>query len=262
MSPRPRYLGRSMRTALALCLSWWLVACGDLGVRSVRTPPITPTTLAGEWVGSWQASSQTTSGAITVRVQEFEGEPVVRVAFVNPCITPAEYELVTTATTIELRDGATVVLAASVTDDRTMVGTYNCPNETGTWSAAWTRELPQVVDLGGRWSGTLGAASQPARPFELTLEQSVGGGQVLLQGVLDLGELWPFSVPLRGSVVFQDQGFDFVLQTLGSAQPDLLLAGSGSRAPLQVPTGLLQVFGATPLPFQTAVVTLAWQAPN
>ena len=233
-----------MRRLIALSIASVLAACGDLNVRSVRAPQSVPVELAGEWVGSWQAATESASGAIVVQVQEYGGAPVVNVMLQNPCITPSIYELVVTGDTFELRAEGAVVLAATLQTDRRLVGTYQCPEESGTWSATWQRPLPELLDLGGHWVGQIAASGQPARGFALELTQSVAGGLVRLEGLLDLGELWPLLVPMRGSVAFRTGGYDLVLQTLPGITPNLLLAGAGVVDPLQVDNGVLQAVGA------------------
>jgi hypothetical protein len=250
-----------MRRPVALLLPWCLVACGDLDVRSVREPQVVPAQLAGEWLGTWQSANQTASGAVVVRVQEFAGEPVVRIEFQNPCLEPRAYELVMTASLIELRAEGQVVLAAAVRADRSMDGIYQCEAESGTWTATWQRDLPTLVDLGGDWSGSLAVAGQPTRPIDLVLEQGVQDGSLVLEGLLDLGDLWPSLLPVRGSVFFREGGFEVVLATSAGSTPGLFLAGVGDRDPLQVETGFLQTIGSPVLPFQNGVFQIFWQGP-
>lgn len=244
--------GFSMRNVV-MSLLLVAAACGDLEVRSVRAPQVVPAALAGEWVGTWQSTAET-SGPLVVRVQEYGGEPVVRVEFTNPCIEPRSYDLVVTATTIELRAEGGVVMAAILGSDRTLSGTYQCPAESGTWSAVWTRDLPSLADLSGSWSGTLAAAGQPVRSIGLELTQEVAGGVVQLGGLLTLPELWPLPVALVGTAQFGADSFELLLFTPAGVVPPLLLTGTGDRATLALHDGLLQAIGTPVLPFGYGVV--------
>lgn len=251
-----------MRSPVLLLLaSCGLSACGDLDVRSVRAPQAVPRALIGEWTGSWHATQSGLEGGIVVRVQEFEGEPVVNVQFENPCIEPRTYDLVVTEATIELRADGRTVIAATVGEGRSLIGTYECTAESGTWSAVWQHDLPEVVDLGGDWDGTLVVGGQSNRAVHLELTQSVAGGMVLLDGLLDLGDAWPLPVPMRGTVVFRTGGYDVMLSTLAGNQPVLLLTGTGDTEPLRIENGILQALSSAPLPFQAGLFTVARQGP-
>lgn len=227
----------------------------------MRTPQAVPEALVGEWVGAWQSTSEASAGAVTLRVQEFEGEPLVQIDFQNPCIEPRTYELVVTAEAIELRAEGQTVVSATVVEAGRMVGVYNCTGESGTWGATWQRELPDLVDLGGDWSGSLAVAGQVARPLSLVLQQSVRDAHLELDGLLDLGELWPSLLPLRGTVVFNETGFEVLLSTDSGVLPGLLLTGMGDREPLQIEAGLLQTIGSPLLPFQNGVFTITRRGP-
>lgn len=244
---------------LVLSLVLPFAACGDLQVRSVRAPQSVPQELVGEWVGTWQSTAEAT-GAIVVRVQEFEGEPVVRVEFENPCIEPRSYDLVVTAASIELRAEGTAVMTATLVEGRQLVGTYHCPEESGTWTASWQRELPAVQDLSGRWSGSLAAAGQPTRAFDIDLVQVVEGGDVLLQGFLWLRDLWPLPLEVEGTVLFRDDAFDLLLRTPIGSVPGVLVTGIGDYAPMRVENGLLQPIGTPVLPFPIAGFTVFRQS--
>jgi hypothetical protein len=245
-----------MRHALSLVLPALLAACGDLDVRSVRAAPTgVPSALIGEWQGTWQSSATAANGVVVVRVQEFDGEPVVNVQFQNPCLAPRAYDLVVTPATIELRADGQTVLAASLGDGRELVGTYTCSAEAGTWQAQWRRDLPVLLDLGGTWAGTVQFADQLVRPIELRLEQQVEGGEMLLQGELDLGDLWPAPIPVVGTVLFRDQGYDVTLHTPSGANPELLLSGGGTVDPLRIEAGLLHAANQS-LPFPLGVFTI------
>lgn len=244
--------------SLVVLLPLLVTACGDLELKSVRPTDVVPAGLEGEWVGSWQSVLSNTGGGLNVKVQEFDGEPVLGMQLDNPCITPREYDLVMTPSTIELRaDGATV-FAATLGEGRTLIGTYQCKADLGTWTATWQRLLPPIVDLGGTWSGDLTIAGQPALPIRLQLDQSVASGAIVIDGALELIGLSPAPIPMTGSAQFRDQGFDLLLQTPNGVAPDLLLTAFGIRDPLRIEVGLLQMFGAQP-PLQQGIVRLVWQ---
>lgn len=256
---------RTMRQPFASTLLLLGVACGDIQVRSVRIGPVVPVDLQGEWVGMWRSAANPSTGPLQVRLQEFRGEPVVSVLIDNPCVEPREYELVLRSESIELRVDGEAVLAATVGPGRTMVGTFQCENDQGTWTAAWVRALPTLGDLSGQWIGTITPAVLPpsvpsARPVRLELQQSVRGGVVVLDGVLEAPELLPLPLLLNGYTIFRDTSFDLLLQSTSSAGPTVVLSALGEREPLRVDLGLAQAFGSGPLPFGQAVFTLEWQA--
>ncbi|MFK7742572.1 MAG: hypothetical protein AB8H80_19835, partial [Planctomycetota bacterium] len=99
-----------------------LAACGDLEIRSVA-PTVTPSeALGGVWTGTWisdQAAAgpaggiaASDQGALTVEIQLFEGQPIVRVDINNPCLPPRDYSLVVSGGTISLEDAGVPVLRA------------------------------------------------------------------------------------------------------------------------------------------------------
>jgi hypothetical protein len=255
-----------MRRPLVLTSLLLGAACGDVQVRSVRIGPVVPAELQGEWIGTWQSATATASGPLQVRLQEFRGEPVVSVQIDNPCIEPREYQLVLRPNAIELRAEGEAVLAASVGAERTMVGTFQCETDQGTWTAAWVRALPTLGDLSGEWIGTITPAAVPPmapvpRPVRLELQQTVRGGTVALDGVLDAPELLLMPLLVEGYTIFRDTSFDLLLQSNDPAGPTVILSALGDREPLRVDFGLAQAFGNGPLPFGQAVFTLEWQAP-
>lgn len=242
-----------------------LAACGDLDVRSVRVPEAVPATLEGEWTGAWTSSSSSASGPLTVRVQQFEGEPLVSVDIQNACVENRSYDLVLGAGVIELRDGARTVFAGVLGEGRTLLGTFTCDADSGTWTAAWQRDLPVLVDLSGTWNGTLQTTEAPARGLRLDLDQGVRSGLLVLDGTLtieglgvDAGDL---VVPLEGSASFRSDGFDLGLRSLDGSTPILVLSGLGNEQPLQVELGVLQVLGASSLPFSQGLFRIAWTPP-
>ncbi len=259
---RPAYLSpAAMRSLLSLSLLAVLAACGDLDVRSVREqPPGVPAELFGEWQGTWQSSSSGATGVVIVQVQEFAGEPIVGVQFQNPCLEPRSYDLVVTPATIELRADGRTVLAATLGEGRELVGIYTCSSEDGTWSATWRRELPELLDLGGTWSGTVVFTDQVARPFTMELVQRVDGGAVEIDGTIDLGDLWPVPVVVSGGAIFRQTGFDLGLHTVAGSSPTVVLSGAGDLDPLRIETGLLHVLEQA-LPFPLGVFSVQRQGP-
>lgn len=243
-----------MRTLGALLLPFLLAACGDLDVRSIREP--VPSALVGEWVGSWQSSRANASGEVVVQVREFGGEPLVQIEIDNPCIESRLYELTVAADLIELRADGLLVMAATVAADRRLEGFFRCQVDEGTWSAAWTRELPAVVDLGGMWRGVLVPENGAATPFGFELVQSVDEGALRLDGMFELPAVWPSPVLVTGTATFRTDAFDLVLRSVGVSGPNFLLSGVGALEPLLIEGGLLHVFG-NPVPFRDATFTIA-----
>lgn len=231
---------------LAPVLALALAACGDLDVRSIRPPEIAADVLAGEWVGSWHSPSRNTQGDVVVRVRQFDDQPVVEVVFDNPCIVSRSYELVVTASTIELRADGMAVLAATLSDERRLDGVFQCVDETGTWSAVWQRDLPPVLDLGGPWGGDVRLWGGPVHGLELDLQQSVRGGVVQLDGTLRVPGLWQEPIAVTGNAVFDAATFDVLLRSLEATGPQLVLTGTGDTVQLRVDLGFLRVFSQVP----------------
>lgn len=246
-----------MRSLFAM-LPLVLAACGDLELKSYRPPDAVPAGLEGEWVGSWQSVLSNTSGTLNVQVQEFAGEAIVAVRIENPCITARVYDLVLTPSTIELRADGQTVFAATLGEAGSLVGTYQCEADLGTWAATWQRALPPIVDLSGTWTGELTVSGQRDVPIRLQLAQRVVDSQIVLDGALELTGLWPVPFATSGSAQFREQGFDVLLHTPVGSAPELLLTSFGMREPLRMEVGLLQVFGPQ-LPFQQALLRLVWQ---
>ncbi len=242
-----------------------LAACGDLDVRSVRVPEVVPASLEGEWSGTWTSVRTNASGPLTVRVQEFDSQPLLSVDIENACIETRSYDLVLGNGLIELRDGARTVFAGVLGEGRTLLGTFTCDSDDGTWTAAWQRDLPPLLDLSGTWNGSLATLENPQRALRLQLDQGVRGGVLVLDGTVaidglgdDGGEL---VVPLEGAASFRSDGFDLGLRSLGGSTPNLVLSGLGDPDPLQVEVGVLQVLGASPLPFSQGIFRITWSMP-
>ncbi len=239
---------------LAVSLLVGLSACGDLEVKSVRSPDLLAA-WQGQWDGTWSSSSGG-SGSVTVRVQSFRGDPVVAVEFSNPCFATRTYELVLLPNSIELRADGETVLAATIGDGPRLVGTYDCTTDFGLWDAVRVGDLPVVHDLAGAWTGNLQYATGSAS-LALSLEQEVVDGIVRLSGLLDLGGLWPVEVPVEGRADFRDDGYDVVLRSTTGTVPDVVLSGVGEAEPLRVEVGLFQSLSPGALPFTHAGFGLA-----
>ena len=253
------------RPTSSLLLLFVLAACGDIDVRSVRVPEVVPAALEGEWSGTWTSSRTNASGPLTVRVQEFDGQPLLSVDIENACVENRSYDLVLGNGLIELRDGARTVFAGVLGEGRTLLGTFTCDADDGTWTAAWQRDLPPLVDLSGTWNGSLATLENPQRGLRLQLDQGVRGGVLVLDGTMAIAGLGPdggeLVVPLEGAASFRSDGFDLGLRSLGGITPNLVLSGLGDPDPLQVEVGVLQVLGASSLPFSQGVFRILWSTP-
>lgn len=245
-----------MRTLLTCVLAALLAACGDLEVRSIPGSQTIPAELAGMWSGTWRSDANQEAGGVMIRIQEFEGEPVVSLTIDNPCLVPADYDLVFDGGVIALQADGVTVLQASLVAPRKLSGSYGCALDAGTWDADWVGALPEPIDLSGVWDGTAVSVGGMELSFSIDLEQSVQSGTLALAAQAELPSLLPFPVPLSGYVNFREDSFELVLQTELGVQPRLVLTGVGERDPLQVPTGLLQVIGQSPLPFQQGLFAM------
>ncbi|HEU4420646.1 MAG TPA: hypothetical protein VFT55_17030 [Planctomycetota bacterium] len=232
----------------------------DIDVKSVRTGEQIPADLEGVWLGSWQSEQVSLSGTLTLRLQEWQNQPVVSVATDNPCVEPHDYDLALRPGRIELLDDGEVVFAAEFGPGRTLTGTYVCHEDRGHWAAQWTEALPAIVDLSGTWLGTLSAAGFPDQVLSLQLVQSVRNGAIALDALMALPELPGVQVLLIGNAVFRIGGFDLLLATFPTSNPSLMLTGFGSTEPLRVDLGVINVLASQPpLPFTQAVWQVDWQ---
>jgi hypothetical protein len=234
-------------------------ACGDLRVRSVPPSRTLPVTLQGRWLGSWQSEISLLSGNVEIFIQEFAGEPLVRVNLDNPCLVPRDYELVVTGDTLSLKADGVVVLEASMNAPQQLEGTYACAEDQGTWIAQWVEALPEPLDLTGTWSGRIFGGGEPDQAIELVLEQRVAAGTLVLSGDAQLPDVSPMLLPVTGYVEFREDRFELVLQTQQGLDPRIILSGSGDREPLQLPDGLLQVLSQNALSYSQAMVELVRQ---
>lgn len=245
---------------LALPLVLPLGACGDIEVRSIRTGDVVPAQLEGEWRGVWQSELSGIGGVLTLRIQDFGGEPVVAVEIAHPCVPPDRYEFRATANTIELLDDGEVLFRGLLGDDRTLVGSYDCLADRGSWDATWQRALPELVDLGGTWNGTITAADM-SQPLVLQLAQTVRDGALLLHGTLDLPGLPLDPLPMFGQVQFGDAAFELLLVTEPGTAPLLHMTGLGDAATRTIVDGELQAAIDPLLPLLQAQWTAQWTEP-
>lgn len=244
-----------LRCAFVLPALLALGAC-DLEVRSTRTADAVPAALQGEWEGSWSGASGS-GGTLTLQVQQFGAEPLVSIRIDNPCLDARDYQLVVGLTSVELRLDGEPVFVGVLGEGRTLTGMFSCAAGEGAWSATWQRDLPELVDLSGTWTGSLSVPGV-SLPLAAQLTQEVRSGRLVVTGTVDAEGLLT-GLPVEGTVFFGVDTFDLVLQTTAGVQPNLLLTGRGDTASATLPLGLVQVLGGDDLPFPQAVVELARQ---
>lgn len=239
-----------------------LAACGDLKVRSVAPTEVVPAELEGRWVGTWQSDGTIGSGSIELRIQEFDGEPLVAIAIDNPCLVPSNYDLRFTGQGIDLLAEGVAVLSADRVAEEQLVGTYQCEQDQGVWAAEWVESLPTLLDLSGTWEGRIFGGGEPEQPIAITMVQRVEAGALVLVGEADLPGVLPFGLPVRGFVRFGELNFELILQTAPGFEPQVIVAGLGDREPLQLPLGVVQVLSPTAFPFSQAMIELVRTVPG
>lgn len=249
------------RPALSLLPLLLAAACGDIDVRSIRTGDIVPDALAGEWRGDWQSQLSGIQGLLTLRIQDFAGQPVVSVQIAHPCVPPDQYEFRVAPSGIELLEDGEVLFRAVFGDNRTLVGSYSCLADSGLWDATWTRDLPQLIDLGGRWVGTITVDGFPAQSLELQLDQSVQSSALAMQGTMALPGLLAEPLDLRGTVQFRDGAFDLLLVTAAGSGPLVHMLGTGATETRSVPNGSLQAVVGPQQPIVEATWQVQWVGP-
>jgi hypothetical protein len=220
-----------------------LQSCGELAVQSTPGEQTIAAALAGEWRGTWQSDLTGASGEIVLRVQDFAGEPVVSMVLDNPCVTPDEYDLELSLGTLSMQaDGVSVVQGTLASAER-IVGAFGCALDHGTWFADRVGDLPELVDLGGSWSGLVALPGGLSQSVAVTLLQRVEGGRLALEASFEAPGLWPTPVPMSGVVTFGVEGFDLLLTSPAELQPFFAFSGMGERQPLAIPAGQLFVLG-------------------
>ncbi|MCA8973390.1 MAG: hypothetical protein KDC98_01645 [Planctomycetes bacterium] len=208
--------------------------------------------LLGEWTGTWASSGTRGNGQIEVRVQEFADSPVVTILIDNPCILPRSYEFSLSSAGIELTAEGQTVLRAAFGPNRTMTGEYWCPQDSGSWDAAWQQELPEILDLSGTWNGTFEFGGPAPEVMELELSQEVTGGGVRLIGAATFPGMLPAPLPVIGAARFRSDAFDIVLDTTTGVLPELQLLGVGDSLTAALEGVLVATGGSLP-------ATGAWQ---
>ncbi|MBL8728714.1 MAG: hypothetical protein JNM25_09815 [Planctomycetes bacterium] len=248
-----------MRPLLAASLSLTFAACGDIQVRSIRTGDVVPDALQGEWTGAWQSAQTGFGGLLTLRIQDFAGEPVVSVQIAHPCVPPSHYQFRATPAKVELLADDVVLFEAVVGAERTLIGSYGCTADAGSWDATWQRDLPALVDLTGRWLGSASVPGYLPQAIVLDLQQTVRNGTLAFDGAMQLPGLLPEPLPMRGSVQFRAGVFDVVLVTEPGTVPLVHMVGTGDTALRRLDAGQLQAAVDPLLPLVQATWEMRWQ---
>lgn len=251
-----------MRRLAAILLACAVMsACGDIHVRSIRVPESVPDRLQGEWTGAWHSTRDGSGGTVVLRMQDFGGEPVVSIVLANPCVEAREYTFRTEGNMVELLADQEVLFSAILGTDRTLTGSYQCDADAGLWTAAWAAELPPLVDVGGRWEGSLAIPSFPPQPFVMDIALEVVGGALTVGGSVQVPTVMTSALPVVGVVMFHDTTFDVWLEVPTGTANNPQLFGVGDLASMRITTGLLQANGNPLLPFVQAGWTALRTAP-
>lgn len=184
---------------------------------------------------------------------------MVEVLINNTCLTAQNYQLVVLGESVTLEVGGVPILVGAFTSLNELVGSYDCPQDSGTWSATRFGSLPDPLDLSGTWLGSAVIAGGGENPLLVQLDQFVRDGRIELQGFADLNPLVPDQIPLAGFVNFRATDFELVLQTVAGFEPAMVFAGIGSSDPVQVEIGTIQVVGSQAAPFLQAVFQILQQ---
>lgn len=219
-------------------------ACADVTTTTPAPAPAVPAALAGEWEGIWTSTALESTGDLLLRVQEFDGQPVVQIDTDLPCIAGTSFQLDFTATSFTASIGDQEVLRGEVAADGTLSGTYACAAGTGSWQAERLRPLPAVADLSGDWTGALYREGATPQPFTLDLQMTLESGVLRLAGAITVqGE--PTDTIVGYASEFDDAGYQVFFETSGGV---LRAQGNGSYGPLRVETGQWGVFASgTPI---------------
>lgn len=231
-------------TCLLLALLPALAACGDVKSNIPDSSTAVPPALAGEWTGTWEVAGASSSGTLTLRVQEFDGQPVVQIDTDMPCIAGTTFELQFAATSFTARVGGQQVLDGAVTAPSQLGGTFTCAAGQGAWQATRQRVLPPVVDLSGAWSGALYLQGATPQPFLLDLTMTLDSGVLRLGGTIDVqGE--PTATIVGYGLDFDADGYQVFFETTDGR---LRAQGNGLYGPLRIENGQWGAFvGNTPI---------------
>lgn len=230
----------SMPTWLAVFAALSSTACVRIERRTTEIG--VPPALEGAWSGTWASTGNGGQGSVAMRLQSFEGRPVVRIESSHPCLQPGSYEFSLQPPQLELRrSGVPVFLGAIDSANRRIVGTYGCTADAGTWSVGWTGALPPIGDASGIWTGTFTAGSPPASTgFTMELRQGWQAGFLTVTGEVVVDGIG-VGVPIEsGSVEWEGNAFDLALRgtQLGLR---VQVQGTGTLQSLPVCAGLLLV---------------------
>ncbi len=230
--------------SLLLALLPALAACGDVKTNLSNSSAAVPAALVGEWTGTWTADGGGNAGTLTLRVQDFAGQPVVQIDTDMPCIAGTTFELLFAATSFTARVGGQQVLDGALTAPSQLAGTFTCAAGQGTWQATRQRVLPLVTDLSGAWSGALYLQGTTPQPFLLDLSMTLDSGVLRLDGVLDVqGE--PTATIVGYGLDFDDDGYQVFFETTDGR---LRAQGTGLYGPLRIENGQWGAFaGNTPI---------------
>ena len=235
---------------LALLL---LAACFDVDRRSRQSDTL-PETLLGAWRGTWTSTGSTGAGSVAMAVREFEGNPILQLDTQHPCLIGSRFEFVQTGALWQLLlDDQPVFEATLDPTTRRLDGVYDCDADSGTWGVSWDRELPEIVDLSGAWTGTWVSVQPPLQgTFAMDLVQQYSNGRLLLTASIRLpgaGDSIEFDA---GEVVWRESTFDLVLESGNGSGPLALLQGRGDPQTLAIEDGLFLVENAQ-VPFRLAL---------
>lgn len=225
---------------LLLAVILALAACSDVKTTAPAPVAAVPARLVGVWSGTWTTAAGDSAGDLTLRVQEFDDQPVVQIETDLPCISGTTFVLRFQATSFTATIGAQQVLRGELGAADTLSGTFACDAGVGTWQTTRIRSLPEVVDLSGVWTGALYREGAPPQPFTLRLVMALESGILRLGGDLTV-EGSPTS-PIAGLASdFESSGYQLFFE---SADGSYFLRAqcSGLYAPLRVETGQWGIF--------------------
>ncbi len=247
-----------LRSLALLAVLPCFAACGKLEIRVTRTVSV-PSTLLGEWTGTWTSAENGGGGSVAVRVRSFENQPLVGMAIDNPCVTPRQYEFVLAGNRIELRSNGVTLFQAVLAAEQTMVGDYQCAEDHGTWQVTWQRALPPVLDVTGTWAGAVDAGAQGEVGLLLHLTQTVRNGLLAGDGAVELPGVMTGTLPLAGVVDYGVDQFQLLMATPQALSPSLQLIATGTSATMVIENGIVLANLTPTQPAQTATWHAALQ---